>query len=155
MKTCLVCQSSKPTTEFSYLKAGRGGLHPWCRDCVSAYNRSRYAAGKAPSRYVRKSAATIADYTPPRKDTTEIKDATPGFRCAERAWRKLKKRGSVPPWVRFEHVLPIYEMAAMAGPHFTVDHVVPIHGKTVCGLHVPWNLQLLTRSENSRKGAHF
>lgn len=72
---------------------------------------------------------------------------------------KLRKINATPAWLSESQLLHIkckYQLAAMLNIHgveaWHVDHIVPIRGKDVCGLHVPWNLQLLPAKMNMRKG---
>ena len=57
-----------------------------------------------------------------------------------------------PPWADREEILSVYTEAQKRG--LTVDHVIPLKGRNVSGLHVPANLQLLAAAENSRKRNH-
>lgn len=38
---------------------------------------------------------------------------------------------------------------------FEVDHIIPIKHDDVCGLHVPWNFQYLTKTDNASKNNYF
>lgn len=84
----------------------------------------------------------------------------PDKRAADVRSRQLAKVRAEPPWLSKEQkreIARLYREAldltrATGIPH-EVDHIIPIRGKQVCGLHVPWNLQILTQEENQRKGA--
>lgn len=63
-------------------------------------------------------------------------------------------RGATPSWADEFEMECVYKLAAAyrsIGLHMHVDHIVPLQGKTVCGLHTPDNLQILGRAENIRK----
>lgn len=74
--------------------------------------------------------------------------------------RLAVKLNASPKWMSkndLNCILNIYKMARRiqdkSGVIMAVDHIVPLQGKTVCGLHVPWNLRIVSRSENSIKHA--
>jgi len=63
---------------------------------------------------------------------------------------KKRIKLAMPCWADKNKIKLVYEEAQLLG--LSVDHIIPLKGKTVCGLHVHNNLQLLSKSENSAKG---
>lgn len=73
-----------------------------------------------------------------------------------RAWyRKVSKgylKQACPKWADKKELKRIYNECPEG---MVVDHVIPLRGDTVCGLHVPENLQYLSREENLKKTNTF
>lgn len=72
--------------------------------------------------------------------------------------RRAAKLQASPPWLTAElkaEMRALYlkarRLTALTGIEHHVDHEHPLQGKRSCGLHVPWNLQILTAAENIRK----
>ena len=75
---------------------------------------------------------------------------------------KVRKKNRIPKWVDKNHmqlIKEVYELAQIRTKHFGfpwhVDHIVPIQGKLVSGLHVIENLQVIPGIENIKKKNKF
>ena len=64
------------------------------------------------------------------------------------AFEKAEKLKRMPPWADKKRIREIYENCP-EGYH--VDHIIPLRGENVSGLHIPENLQYLTAEENLKK----
>lgn len=76
------------------------------------------------------------------------------YRRSVRYYRQLYK--AWPAWCSehpdFAKVYAEAKRRRAAGQDVHVDHIVPICSELVCGLHVPWNLQVIGAGPNLRKG---
>lgn len=92
---------------------------------------------------------------PYRAATQKYKAANPSKVQALGAKRRAAKLRRTPPWVDLQKIQKIYEearvMTLMLGEPWHVDHVIPLCGRRVSGLHVHTNLQLLPGVENLKK----
>lgn len=61
---------------------------------------------------------------------------------------RARRLSRTPTWVDYSKLREVY---ANCPDNMEVDHVIPLKGKLVSGLHVPENLQYLTREENAKK----
>lgn len=81
----------------------------------------------------------------------------PDLNTARASRYRASKLMATPAWVEPDDLLPAYREARAktveTGILHHVDHIVPLKGKTVCGLHVPWNLRAIPAIENISKGA--
>lgn len=72
--------------------------------------------------------------------------------------RKEKIRKATPKWLSPQQKAAIEDLywlakdlSAISGETYHVDHIIPLRGENVCGLHVPWNLQILPADINLAK----
>lgn len=76
-------------------------------------------------------------------------------KVAKNARRRAQKLKATPSWLTKEQHQQMVELYKLCPPGMEVDHVIPLMGRNVCGLHVPSNLQYLTPAQNKSKGNKF
>lgn len=78
------------------------------------------------------------------------------------ALKRAESYNALPIWVNSKlraEIRKIYIQAQYLSiirrKRFQVDHIIPLYHNLVCGLHVPWNLQILSKKENEEKSNYF
>ena len=158
MKRCYKCGKTKLKTEFNKNKTKWDGVTSECRACVKEYLKIWRSLN------IEKTAVLSKEWYDQNKQRKQkfmrdyCKNNLDKF-SAHNAKRRAAKLNRMLKWGK-ELLKPEidnwYKRAKLASifmeQEYHVDHIVPLQGKNVSGLHVPWNLQLLTKSENLSKG---
>lgn len=119
-------------------------------------NRDRYRANAKRS-YENNRASRIAFTMECHKKNPEIlarsqkkyRQRHAGTVNAKNSARQARQLQAVPKWADLGKIKQFYE-SCPSGHH--VDHIIPLRGKNVCGLHCENNLQFLPAAENMAKG---
>lgn len=164
MRTCSKCGEQKPYDPCAPInRKARGFMGTICWEC---WLITKQAIRATPEGRVANNAATIkanakACATPEgraRRNAVSLawqKDNPE--KCATKVMkRRAAKLQRVPSWADLKAIAWFYEEAArltkLTGIKHEVDHIIPLRGRKVCGLHVEANLQILQKSPNASKG---
>jgi len=131
-KHCGSCKTIKFKKEFSISNGNSDGLDRKCKSCNKASNAAWYENNKSYHK----------QYLIDNRASFNLNTAK----------RRAIKAAAIPSWANIEKIKDIY-LNCPEGHH--VDHIVPLQGKYVCGLHIETNLQYLTAEENLSKGNKF
>lgn len=166
LKRCGVCKEVKPLDQFAIRRASKpDGRANKCRTCsaISSSSWREDNPGAFAEWYETNKGSRATYWAKWYENNKEHRAETyaawaranPHIVRAVAARRVAAKLQATPRWASQEAIRAIYQEAikltrATGIPH-EVDHIYPLQGKTVCGLHCETNLQILTEAENIRK----
>ena len=172
-KACSMCKSNKPLAMFSPDVRTRSGVQSRCKPCQANVSKAlrindpekHRAAVKASTQkhYVKKLQrnATYRLKNPQKVVVWKQQDRLTNRSrvLADNAYRRAATKQRTAAWANLAAIKSIYEEAQqvsmLVGDWYHVDHVIPLMGKDVCGLHVETNLQIIPAVENLRKGVSY
>ena len=142
--TCTACNETKKSVSTLGM----------CEKCYSAHNR--IVKPEIFTKSIEKNKSKHSEAVRAWASTNLPKRAA--IACKGRAIKKKR----IPQWLtnlHFDQIEIFYDAASRLteelGIPMEVDHIIPLKGKNVSGLHVPWNLQVISGSENARKSNKF
>jgi hypothetical protein len=161
-RICKTCKVEKDlnVTNFELRNSKTGRMSLECKPCVRIKINKRHSKPEVKNR-LKEKARKLADWQREYHKTDKARTKARQYRQSEhgRALRKSlnAKRRAVqiqrtPKWADINAITEFYRNCPKG---YHVDHIVPLQGKNVCGLHTLENLQYLTASENCSKRNKF
>ena len=132
-KKCPTCELYKNYSEYSADNHNYGSIDRYCKECKSIKNKHFYDANK--DLYHK---SYIEEHR--------------GEYNARNAKRRASIASSTPKWANLEAIKLIYKNCP---PGYHVDHIIPLQGDIVSGLHIETNLQYLKASDNIAKSNKY
>ena len=174
MKQCRKCSSILEYSSFTKKVDTADGYNNLCRVCKNqSRNKSKDAATRLRwtannkehilaydrNRYSRKRDDINKNRRQHRLDNIDVmRERDRAVYATKHIRFKSRTPSSLSP-LHLGGIQYIYKearsMNVQGGIQYHVDHIVPLNGKLVSGLHVPWNLQIIPADENLRKGNTF
>ena len=164
-RLCNTCNTIKELGMFPIQKMNKYGRGAQCKLCVSIRNKARYELKKEAIRQ------QVKEYRATNRDRVLIarREYSKKYYIKNKPQRnaigrqyQANKIKRTPKWLSKEQKVEVqkfyeeaHRLTASLGRRYVVDHIVPLQGRTVSGLHVPWNLQILTKEDNSSKSNIF
>lgn len=167
MKYCYKCKCSKSVDIFGKNKAKHDCLSTECRECKRKQDneysaRNRDASRKRASEWYYKNRDKESFQALSKQRLKDWRARNLDKHAAKENKRRALKLQAMPKWLSEEQIKEIATEYALSkwcsevmGIKYHVDHIVPLKGKNVCGLHVPWNLRVIPARENIIKGNRY
>lgn len=179
MKTCSCCATSMGIVNFSKNKRMKDGYEHYCKACRK--NAIKKIKEKNPDyfkdmcdkhnavgpdgltyrqRYYleNKDSLLTRSRSYQRKNGKKLRAKYKNNRQAYDRARQAAKIHRAPSWLSQEQkqemvdIYNLHSIKSSGSDIYHVDHIVPLMGANICGLHVPWNLQIIRSDDNLSKG---
>ena len=128
-----------------------------CQNCRRKKHRAKTAAKRAKDPEAARAAVRawkIANAEKVRQHKRDFQEKNRAHRSFYQNCRRAAQLQATPVWADMEAIKGMYELCGVfrrVGLNLHVDHIVPLKGRYVNGLHVAENLQLLHATDNLRK----
>jgi hypothetical protein len=138
-QNCYICKAAKNLSDFAKHPTGRFGVGTTCKKCRNVYRKEYYQKNKDKERL----------------NSFEWSKNNLDKKRAYRAKRRSAILCATPVWAKDSEIKKIYAeanfLSKVTGIKYEVDHVIPLQGKNVCGLHVQNNLRVIKMIDNRKK----